>query len=166
MSFKKLKEKIMNCHNCSLWKKSGAPVLGEGAKNAQAMIVGQNPGKTEEKEGRPFIGRSGKFLDKIFEKHSLNREELYITNVVKHKTPNNRKPTKKEIKACMPYLLEEINLVQPEIVVLLGNVAQEIPREEGITYIETYHPAAALRFPKWREKFEEAFKSFKELYND
>lgn len=143
----------------------GQPVPGEGPKDTRVMIVGQNPGETEEKEGRPFVGRAGKFLDKILQKNSINREELYITNVVKHKTPENRKPKAEEINACMPYLVEEINLVQPEIVVLLGKVAEELPRKEGITYIETYHPAAALRFPKWRKKFEKDFESFKELYN-
>ncbi len=139
----------------------GIIVAGEGSQNPQIMLIGQNPGSEEARQGRPFIGKSGKYLDTVLKKNHIDRSKLYITNVVKEKTPGNRKPTAQEISHWMPYLLEEIRQVKPEIVVLMGKVAWETPRFEGIEYIETYHPAAALRFPKAREKFENDFAKIK-----
>jgi len=127
------------------------------------MLVGQNPGKKEAETGRPFVGRSGKYLDKILEKNGIDREKLFITNTVKHKTPENRKPEDDEIEACLPYLEKQIKIINPKIVVLLGKVAENTPRKKGIKYIETYHPAAAMRFGKYREKFEKDFEGIGEL---
>ncbi len=136
-------------------------VLGEGNSKAILMLVGQNPGAEEEKTGRPFVGRSGKFLDKILEKNKIKRKNVYITSVVNIKTPDNRKPTKKEIDFFMPYLIEKINIIKPKIIVLMGEVAWKTPMIKGIKYIKTYHPAAAMRFPNIRKKFEEDFKRLK-----
>jgi DNA polymerase len=118
------------------------------------MLVGQNPGKEEVKQERPFVGRSGKYLNSVLRKSGLDRRKFYLTGVVKQPTPRNRKPTAEEIKRWMPSLVAEIKEVKPDIVVLMGRVAWRTPRFEGIDYMETYHPAAAMRFPKIRQKFE------------
>lgn len=127
------------------------------------MLVGQNPGAEENKTGRPFVGRAGKFLNKVLAKNGIIREELFVTNIVKHVTPKNRKPSPDEIAACAPYLEAQVNAIKPKIIVLLGVVAWQAPRVEGVEYIETYHPSAAMRFTKIRKKFEEDFRVLKEL---
>jgi uracil-DNA glycosylase family 4 len=139
----------------------GTIVAGEGPPNARVMLIGQNPGAEEAKKGRPFVGRAGKYLDKVLRDNHIDRSTLYITSVVKETTPGNRKPTAQEVSYWMPYLLEEIRRVKPKIVVLMGKVAWETPRLENIKYLETYHPAAAMRFPKVRKKFEDDFKKLK-----
>ena len=130
------------------------PDFAEGPADAKVMLVGQNPGKEEVRQSRPFVGRSGKYLNKVLREKGIDRDELYLTSVVKEPTPGNRKPTSAEIKRWMPHLVREIEEIHPEIVVLLGQVAWKTPRMKGIEYIETYHPAAAMRFPKIRQKFE------------
>jgi uracil-DNA glycosylase family 4 len=135
----------------------GTFVAGEGPSNAKVMLIGQNPGGEEAKQGRPFVGKSGKYLDMVLMKNNIDRGKLYITSVVKETTPGNRKPTAQEIQYWMPYLLEEIRQVKPKIVVLMGKIAWKTPRLKAIKYTETYHPAAAMRFPRAREKFESDF---------
>ena len=132
----------------------GGSKFAEGPKNAKVMLVGQNPGKEEVKQNRPFVGRSGKYLNRVLLEKGIDRARLYLTSVVKEPTPANRKPTPNEIKRWMPHLVHEIEEINPEIVVLLGRVAWETPRIKGIEYIETYHPAAAMRFPRVKQRFE------------
>ena len=163
MTLKKLNEQIKNCRKCRLWQGAKNGVPGEGPFHAKVMLVGQNPGEEEDKTGRPFVGRAGKFLNKVLAKNGINREELFVTNLVKHVTPKNRKPSPDEIAACAPYLVAQVSAVKPKIVVLMGAVAWQAPRVEGIEYFETYHPSAAMRFTKMRKKFEEDFSSLKEL---
>ncbi len=126
----------------------------EGPLDAEVMLIGQNPGQEEVQTGKPFVGRAGKYLDVVLLKNGIERKKLYITSVVKQGTPNNRKPTKEEIRYWMPYLVREIKLIKPRTIVLMGAVAWKTPRFEGIRYIETYHPAAAMRFPVAKKKFE------------
>jgi uracil-DNA glycosylase len=97
----------------------------------------------------------------VLRKNNVDRSKLYITNVVKEMTPGNRRPTAQEIRYWMPYLLGEIRQVEPKIVVLMGKIAWKTPRLKAIEYIETYHPAAAMRFPRTREKFESDFEKLK-----
>jgi uracil-DNA glycosylase len=130
------------------------PRFSEGPRHARVMLVGQNPGREEVKQNRPFVGRAGKYLNKVLLKKGIDRAQLYLTSVVKEPTPANRKPTANEIKRWMPCLMSEIREVDPQIVVLMGRVAWETPRITQIEYMETYHPAAAMRFLKVREKFE------------
>ncbi len=137
--------------------------FGEGPEDARVMLIGQNPGKEEVKQGRPFVGRSGKYLDRALEKTGIDRSGLYITGAVKIPTPHNRKPTRQEIRQWKPALEHEIKKINPEIIVLMGTVAWQTPRYAGIKYIETYHPAAAMRFPKIREKFEADFARLKRM---
>jgi DNA polymerase len=139
----------------------GTVVAGEGPSDARVMLIGQNPGGEEAKQGRPFVGKSGKYLDTVLRKSNIDRSKLYITSVVKETTPRNRRPTAQEIRYWMPYLLEEIRRVKPKIVVLMGKIAWKTPRLEAIKYIETYHPAAAMRFPGARGKFENDFEKLK-----
>ena len=107
---------IRKCKKCSLWKYARNAVPGEGPSDAKVMLVGQNPGEKEDISGKPFVGKAGKFLDIVLDKNDIKRERLFITNVVKHKTPSNRKPNVTEIQACMPYLIEQIRQIKPKFV--------------------------------------------------
>ncbi len=138
--------------------------FGEGPEDAEVMLVGQNPGKEEVKQGRPFVGRSGQYLNEVLREYGIDRSKLYLTGVVKEPTPGNRKPTADEIRRWMPSLVSEIKRIKPEIIVLMGRVAWRTPRFEGIEYIETYHPAAAMRFPKARKRFEADMELVKTKY--
>lgn len=161
MTLADVNEQIRTCRKCRLWREAKNAVPGEGPLNVKVMLVGQNPGAEEDKTGKPFVGRAGKFLSAVLNKNGINRDDLFITNVVKHKTPANRKPKPDEIEACMPYLTCQIREIKPEIIVLMGAVAWQVPRGEGSIYIETYHPSAAMRFPKIRKRFEEDFDALK-----
>ncbi len=136
---------------------------GEGPENANVMLVGQNPGSEEDKVGRPFVGRAGKFLNKMLAANGINREEVFVTNVVKHVTPQNRVPLPDEVAACAPYLVEQIDLIKPKIVVLMGRVASQTPRRGGVLFVETVHPSAAMRFTKMRKRFEEDLAALSKL---
>lgn len=161
MALKEINERIRKCRKCRLWKEAKNAVPGEGPFNAKVMLVGQNPGAEEDKTGKPFVGRAGKFLNKTLAKYRFNREELFITNLVKHTSPKNRKPLPDEIEACAPYLEEQIKTIKPRLVVLMGAVAWQAPRIEGVKYVETIHPSAAMRFTKMRKRFEEDFAALK-----
>lgn len=148
------------CLRCGLGNK---PVLGEGPQTARVMLIGQNPGAEEEKQGRPFVGRSGKYLDRVLQVNNIKRQDLFITSVVKCRTVGNQKPTESEIASCLPLLIKQIERVQPKVIVLMGEVAWRTPRLEGIEYLVTYHPAAAMRFNKIRIKFETDFTKLREM---
>jgi uracil-DNA glycosylase len=119
--------------------------------HADRAKPGPRRGQTGQALCRP---RSGKYLDQVLSKNNLDRSKLYVTSVVKQTTPRNRKPTAEEIEYWMPYLLQEIEKVKPKTIVLMGTVAWRTPRLQGIDYMETYHPAAAMRFPGVRVRFE------------
>jgi DNA polymerase len=153
LALKQLDEQIKTCRKCRLWQGAKQAVPGEGPLHAKVMLVGQNPGAEEDRTGRPFVGRAGKFLTETLAEHGIKREELFITNIVKHASPENRKPFADEIAACIPYLITQIAIIKPKIIVLLGATAKETPRIEGIEYIEVIHPSAAMRFKNMRDKF-------------
>lgn len=155
--------KTRRCLKCTLGGAETRAVIGEGPQNADIMLIGQNPGAEEERQGRPFVGRAGKYLDRVLKANGIKRENLFITSVVKCRTPANRKPTAREIKDCIPLLMEQIKQVKPRVIVLMGKVAWETPRLNGIKYMETYHPAAAMRFPKTRARFEQDFRDLMRL---
>ena len=146
----------MNIYDLEIFRKYRF-VEGEGPLNAEIMLIGQNPGKEEDRTGRPFVGRAGQYLDKVLENSGMKRDDIYLTSIVKCRTPGNRKPTKKEIEISIPYLVEQIKNIKPLTIVLMGKAAWNTPRLDGIKYIETYHPAAAMRFPDIRKKFEADF---------
>lgn len=158
VSLDELNGRICTCRKCSLWKGAKHAVPGEGPSNAKLVLVGQNPGREEDATGKPFVGRAGKFLNKTLQENGLEREEIFVTNLVKHVTPGNRKPLPDEIEACKPYLVAQLGIIKPEIVVLMGKVAWQTPRIEGVGYVETVHPSAAMRFTRMRKRFVEDFK--------
>ena len=153
MSMEEFNTQIYNCKKCRLWQGAKHGVPGEGPLEAKVMFVGQNPGADEDELGRPFVGRSGKYLTKTLAEYGIKRENVFITNIVKHVSPENRKPFDDEIRACLPYLIAQINFIKPKIIVLLGVSAKETPRIDGIEYIQVIHPSAAMRFTQMREKF-------------
>jgi uracil-DNA glycosylase family 4 len=161
MSMAELNEQIRNCRKCRLWQGAKNAVPGEGPLNAKIMLVGQNPGTEEDRTGKPFVGRAGKFLNAVLNKICVEREELFVTNIVKHVTPKNRKPLPDEIATCVPYLVAQVSEIKPRTVVLMGAIAWQAPRSETIAYVETYHPSAAMRFPKIRKKFKEDLSALK-----
>lgn len=153
MSMEELNYQIYGCRKCRLWQGAKHGVPGEGPLNAKVMLIGQNPGADEDELGRPFVGRAGKFLTKTLAEHGIKREDVFITNIVKHVSPQNRKPLSDEVAACLPYLMTQISTIKPKIIVLLGASAKETPRLQGIEYVEVIHPSAAMRFKNMRDKF-------------
>jgi uracil-DNA glycosylase len=153
MALEEINLQVYGCRKCRLWQTAKHGVPGEGPQNAKVMLVGQNPGAEEDESGRPFVGRAGKFLTKALAEYGIQRETLYITNIVKHTSPQNRKPLPDEVAACLPYLNMQISLIKPKIIVLLGASAKKAPCVEGILYFEVIHPSAAMRFTKMRNKF-------------
>jgi uracil-DNA glycosylase family 4 len=150
------------CTACHLHEGRTNVVFGEGDASARLMFVGEGPGADEDLQGRPFVGRAGALLTKIIEAMGLAREEVYIANVVKCRPPGNRTPEPDEILSCLPYLEKQIDLVGPEVICTLGNVATQTLTGErrpigemrletfdyrGIALVPTYHPAACLRNP-------------------
>ncbi len=128
-------------------------VLGEGPRMARLVFVGEAPGATEVRLGRPFVGRAGRFLDKELTKFGIDRKSVYITNVVKERSIGA--PTKKQIQKWLPVLKKELDQIKPKIVILLGRTAaKNVPRDLKAAYIELPHPSAAMRFPAQRKKFE------------
>ncbi len=155
LALEELSLQVYGCKKCRLWQGAKHGVPGEGPMNAKVMFVGQNPGAGEDESGRPFVGRAGKFLTKILAENGIKREDVFITNIVKHVSPQNRKPYPDEVSACLPYLNMQISVIKPKIIVLLGASAKETPRLKGIEYIQVIHPSAAMRFTKMQDKFRE-----------
>jgi uracil-DNA glycosylase len=153
LNLEELNVKIYSCRKCRLWQDAKHAVPGEGPSNARLVLVGQNPGAEEDETGKPFVGRAGKFLNKVLAENGINRNEVFITNVVKHVTPYNRTPLPDEVDACKLYLTVQLELINPKIVVLMGKVAWQTQRLQGIQYVETVHPSAAMRFTKMRKRF-------------
>ena len=168
-----LEEKVRNCTKCDLCKNRTNAVPGEGDDKAQIMFVGEGPGFYEDRDGRPFIGPSGKFLSELLASIGLSREKVYITNMVKCRPPNNRDPLPAEIDACSDYLDQQIQLIQPNVIVTLGrhSLARFFPNEtitkahgkprqkEGRVIYPMLHPAAALHRQEHRKSIENDFKA-------
>lgn len=156
---------IAACTACSLARTARNHVPGEGSPTAGFVCVGEAPGEKEDELGRPFVGRSGELLTKILEAVHFKREDVFICNVLKHRPPGNRNPTPDEIKVCSPYLLRQLELLQPRVILALGTFASQtllqttqpigklrglVHRFHGVPLIVTYHPAALLRNPAWK----------------
>jgi len=171
----KLNREIRNCKKCPLWKTRKNASPGEGPVNARIMIVGQAPGAEEDKVGRPFVGRAGQFLNQLLKLAKIKREKIFLTAPVHCFPPKNRKPTRQEIKACLPYLKKQIEIINPQKFILLGEVAfsvffpdkklgdfrGKLIKKGDKEFFVTYHPAAGIRFPKIRKILEEDFKKIK-----
>lgn len=159
-SFEELEEAIIGCKKCKLCNNRTNIVFGCGSKEANIMFIGEGPGADEDIQGIPFVGKAGKLMNMAFEALGIDREKVYIANVVKCRLPNNRNPEKDEEMACLDYLRNQVILIKPKVIVLLGSIAlKAILGEEysitqargkwidkkGILYMPTFHPAALLR---------------------
>ena len=157
-------EKLGNCQRCNLCKERNSIVFGEGDSNADIMLIGEAPGRVEDKTGRPFVGRSGKFLTKLLEKANLDRKDIYITNIVKCRPPNNRNPKQEEIDSCSNFLRGQIHFIEPKAIISAGKFASNTVAgkdgkplykllenenleysEEEVKVVPIYHPAYILR---------------------
>jgi len=153
-----LQERLKSWDGCAL-AKSANPVLGEGNPHAEVMFIGEAPGQREDEQGRPFVGPAGKFLDELLASIGFKREDVYISNVVKYRPPNNRDPTDEEKEQCMPWVKLEIAIIKPKVIVPLGRhalghffpkmgmtQAHGKPQKltDDVTVFPIYHPAAAL----------------------
>jgi uracil-DNA glycosylase family 4 len=158
-------QQIKDCKKCPLHKTRTNFVFGVGSQNAKVMFIGEAPGREEDLQGEPFVGKAGQLLDKILAAINFTRDEVYIANILKCRPPGNRDPLPDEIELCEPYLLEQIKIIQPKIICALGRIsAQALLKTKqtlgqmrgkfhdynGIKFLVTYHPAALLRYPQYK----------------
>lgn len=179
----RLEAEVKNCKKCDLYKARKNAVPGEGSGVLGVMIVGEAPGAKEDEEGRPFVGAAGQILNTVLANLGVARRDVYITNVVKCRPPDNRAPTSREVTTCMPYLLRQISILKPHRIIalgltssrallgLLGRQVEKIGDVRGrcfrgqlagvnVEICVTYHPAALLRNPTLRRQFEEDLAAF------
>jgi len=180
-------KEILNCKRCSLYKTKTNYVPGEGNPESKIMFIGEAPGGEEDKQGRPFVGKAGKYLtETIKNKLGLDRKDVYITNILKCRPPNNRDPNEEEIKACSIWLEKQLEIIKPDIIVTLGRYSTRwifeyfglkftsIMKVRGNIYIAkkwgkevkvipTLHPAAVLYHNQWKNLFEEDFDLIKKV---
>ncbi len=176
-----LKEEVLKCKKCPLHQKKTNYVFGSGNPYARVMFVGEAPGADEDREGLPFVGRAGKLLTKLLKEIGLDRDrDVFIANVLKCRPPGNRDPLPSEIKACSPYLIRQIKIINPDILVALGRFAayflsgkDKIPLSKlrgrimesvfGPKLLVTYHPAAILRNPGRMHEIKHDFRLLKKF---
>ncbi|MGI6238241.1 MAG: uracil-DNA glycosylase [Christensenellales bacterium] len=176
-SWPTLLSEIAACEKCALSKSRTHVVPGEGNPNAAVMFVGEGPGQEEDRQGRPFVGRSGELLTRMIHAIGLERSECYIANIVKCRPPANRNPEPQEAQMCLDYLRKQLVLVRPRVIVLLGKVACRytlneeisITRDHGVWrerkgyfFLPTFHPSALLRDPSKKRDAWEDFKKVRE----
>ena len=172
-----LAAEVSVCTRCILSKSRTRAVPGEGPENAPILFVGEGPGFHEDKQGRPFVGAAGQFLEELLASIGLKREDVFIANVVKCRPPGNRDPLPDEIEACRSYLDRQIELINPRVIVTLGrySMARWFPnvkisaihgqprKIEGRLIMPTFHPAAALHQPSLRKEVEADFRKLPEI---
>jgi uracil-DNA glycosylase family 4 len=164
-SLDEIAAKVHKCTRCPLYATATNGVPGEGDSKAELVCVGEAPGAKEDETGRPFVGQAGQLLTKILSAIDLTREQVFICNVLKHRPPGNRNPLPEEVEACSPYLIRQLELIKPKVIVAFGTFAAQtllqtktplgqlrglVHRYHGIPLIVTYHPAALLRNPAWK----------------
>ena len=160
-----LADVIAKCQRCPLYSTAKNAVPGEGNPDADLVCVGEAPGQTEDETGRPFVGQAGQLLTKILAAINLAREDVFIVNVLKHRPPGNRNPRPEEVEACSPYLVRQLELSRPRVIVAFGTFAAQtllntklpigqlrakVHHYYGTPLVATYHPAALLRNPAWK----------------
>lgn len=173
-----LNAEVRACTRCPLYQGATHGVPGEGPLDAKIMLVGEAPGQREDQQGRPFVGPSGQWLNELLGMAGLKREDVYITNIVKHRPPNNRDPQPDEIAACQVYLERQLALIDPEVVITLGRhsmgwfcgpglkitqVHGRARRAKGRVVVTMYHPAAALHNPDLKDAMIEDFSKLPRL---
>lgn len=179
-SLSDLYKEITACQRCILSKTATRAVPGEGPENARIMFIGEGPGFHEDQQGRPFVGAAGQFLDNLLASIDIKREQVYITNMVKHRPPNNRDPLPGEISGCRPWLDKQITIIKPKIIVTLGRHSMELffpgksiskihgtyIRKDGLVCFAMYHPAAALHQQSLRQEIESDILKIRPLLNE
>ena len=184
-SLSELKEILVNFEGCSLKNTAASTVFGDGNERAKIMLIGEAPGADEDRLGKPFVGRCGKLLDKMLAAIQLKREDCYITNVLPWRPPGNRNPSDDEIAVCLPFLRRQIDLVEPDFILLLGGIAlksvmdspDSISRTRGrwleyesanknISVLATYHPSYLLRSSAQKAKSWADFLRFKKKLHE
>ena len=180
-NWEELEEVVKQCRKCRLCETRKNVVFGVGNREADIMFIGEGPGADEDAQGEPFVGKAGKLMNMAFDMLGIKREEVYIANIVKCRPPNNRNPQDDEAENCLDYLRNQVILVKPKIIVLLGSVALKnvLGKEYGITasrgkwlerkgilYIPTWHPAALLRDENKKIDFIKDLKQVIKSYNE
>ena len=175
-----LRKRIHNCTQCALSETRNHFVFGCGNPNAHVMLIGEAPGRDEDLQGEPFVGKAGQLLDKILAAIGFQRDEVYICNILKCRPPENRDPHPEEIVLCMNFLLDQIKIIQPKIILTLGRIAAQtllnstrsilslrdtIHTFKNIPLIVTYHPAALLRNEKWKRPTWEDVQKLRTFYD-
>ena len=179
-TLEEVEARSVGCQNCELAGGRTNVVFGVGNPNARLMFIGEAPGRDEDIQGVPFVGRAGQLLNKILEAAGIEREDVYIANIIKCRPPNNRTPLTNEIEACIPYLGRQVTLIAPKVICTLGLPATQtllgirgsMGSMRGKMYVEgdvkvipTYHPAAALRDPKYKRPIWDDFQLIKREYD-
>lgn len=168
-----IKNSVISCMNCDLSRSRINAVPGEGDWESDVIFVGEAPGRNEDLQGAPFVGAAGKILSEALEYAGFTRRHVYITNVVKCRPPNNRRPSKQEVSSCSGYLQKEIGIIKPKVICILGNTAfgslldgseitknrGKLIRREDQLYFVTVHPAAVLYNPDLRQVLKDDLKS-------
>jgi DNA polymerase len=177
-----LQAAIHDCTKCGLAATRNKFVFGTGSPTAKVMVIGEAPGADEDMKGEPFVGRAGQLLTKMLEAIRFSRDEVFITNILKSRPPNNRDPKPEEVEACEPYLWKQILLIRPQLILCVGRIAGsnllKLPTESlgkmrgkvfdyyGSKVMVTYHPAALLRNPDWKKGAWEDLQKFRSLYDE
>jgi DNA polymerase len=174
-------ETIHECQKCALGATRTKFVFGVGNPNADLMLIGEAPGAEEDRQGIPFVGRAGKLLTDILKAINFEREDVYIANILKCRPPQNRDPLPSEREQCFPYLMKQLELIKPKVIVGLGRIAANalLNKNESLTKLReeeysinnikvfiTYHPAALLRNPNWKRGCWEDIKKVKKYYDE
>ena len=176
-----LEKNILECKKCRLCTNRTNIVFGQGNKKARLMFIGEGPGADEDKQGIPFVGKAGQLMNNAFQALEINREDVYIANIVKCRPPSNRVPEDDEVQTCLNYLRNHVILIKPKIIVLLGSTALKniLGKEYGITavrgnwmekngikYMPTWHPAALLRDENKKIEFWQDLKEAKKYIDN
>ncbi len=187
---KEIKDEVLKCKKCSLYKNRNYPVIGQGSHDAEIMFIGEAPGAQEDKTGHPFCGRAGTILDELLNSVSIKRQDIYICNILKCRPPSNRDPEIKEIESCTPYLERQIKIIKPKIICSLGRYSMEFLMKrfglenkieliskihgnlfeikigsEKLKFVAFYHPAVAIYNPNMKEILKKDFQILKTLNN-
>ncbi len=179
-SIEQIAGEVLSCTRCVLADTRTHAVPGDGSSNAAVLFIGEGPGKNEDEQGLPFVGRAGQLLDSLLAEVPLHREDVYITNVVKCRPPNNRDPEPGEVEACLPYLKAQIELIDPRVIVTLGRHSMlrfypqgKISNDHGRiinigkrVLLPVYHPAAALRNPRLNETLKQDMRRIPEAVRE
>jgi uracil-DNA glycosylase len=178
-----LETAVRDCQRCPLYKTRTQPVFGVGNRQAHLMVIGEAPGANEDKQGEPFVGRGGQLLNAMLHAIGLKREDIYIANILKSRPPNNRDPQPAEVAACTPFLLRQITLIKPKVMLAVGRIAaqyllnttQAMSKLRGQHFeygplktplIVSYHPAYLLRSPREKKKAWQDMQFLNQLLQD